>query len=142
MVSKLYKSQTTKLHSPKIHLIELITFLIRNPDQHFNFSKPNTKTLQKSIWNFHFFLNLQIHYLDEHDINGFIVQVNTDPLLQCTTMTETYNSGSKSNSCFTAGIHYLKADDRITIKDIETNRYSIFKPEKSFFGLMKVGAVP
>lgn len=84
----------------------------------------------------------QIHYLDDHDINGFIVQVNTQPLLQCTTMTETYGSTSKSNSCFTAGIHYLREEDRIMIKDIETNRYSIFKPEKSFFGLMKVGAVP
>jgi hypothetical protein len=54
-------------------------------------------------------------------------------------MTETYAAGSKSNSCFTAGVNYLKENDRIVIKDIETNRYSIFKPEKSFFGLMKIG---
>lgn len=86
-----------------------------------------------------FILFSQIHYLDEHDINGYVVQVNTTPFLQCTTMTETQHAGSKSNSCFTAGITQLKENDRILVKDIETNRYSIFRPEKSFFGLMKIG---
>lgn len=83
----------------------------------------------------------QIHYLDEHDINGYVVQVNTTPFLQCTTMTETRSGGSKSNSCFTAGITQLKENDRILVRDIETNRYSIFKPEKSFFGLMRIGEI-
>jgi eiger protein len=87
-----------------------------------------------------YYIYAQIHYLDVHDINGFLVQINSEPFLQCTTMTETHgSSSSKSNTCFTGGITHLKENDRILIKDIETNRYSIFRPEKSFFGLMRIG---
>lgn len=85
-----------------------------------------------------YYVYAQIHYIDEHDINSFSLNINSTPFLQCTTMTETYNSGSKSNSCFTAGVTYLKENDRVLIRDVEVNRYSIFKPEKSFFGLMKL----
>ncbi|CAG7728385.1 unnamed protein product [Allacma fusca] len=85
-----------------------------------------------------YYVYAQIHYIDDHDINSFTVNINSTPFLQCTTMTETYNGGSKSNTCFTAGVTLLKENDRIFIKDVEQNRYSIFKEEKSFFGLMKL----
>ncbi|ODN01895.1 Ectodysplasin-A [Orchesella cincta] len=105
-------------------------------EKNFVLNKNGVLTVKKSGL---YYVYAQIHYLDEHDINGYIVQVNTTPFLQCTTMTETNNAGSKSNSCFTAGITHLKENDRLIVKDIEANRYSIFKPEKSFFGLMKIG---
>lgn len=76
-------------------------------------------------------INPQIHYHDEQQ-NSFIVDVNGAPLLQCTTQ-------NGSNSCFTAGLHELKRGDRIVIKNVGVDRFSIYKPEKSFFGLVKVG---
>jgi len=57
-------------------------------------------------------------------------------------MSETYGPGAKSNSCFTGGVHSLKEGDKVVIKDVETNRYSIFKPDKSFFGLMRIAGSP
>lgn len=73
----------------------------------------------------------QIHYHDDQD-NSFIVDVNGSPLLQCTTK-------AGSNSCFTAGLTKLHGGDRILIKNIGIDRFSIYKPEKSFFGLVKLG---
>jgi len=75
-------------------------------------------------------------------MNGYNVLVNTEPLLQCTTMTETHYGGSKSNTCYTGGMTMLSSGDRILIKDVETHRYSIFKPEKSFFGLVRMASLP
>jgi len=59
------------------------------------------------------------------------VEINGTPLLQCT-------SKQEFNSCYTAGLTLLKENDKVVIKNIGENIFSIFKPEKSFFGLMKV----
>jgi len=76
----------------------------------------------------------QIHYQDEQE-NSFKVEVNDVPLLQCTTT-------QQSNSCFTAGLAHLKVNDKIVIKNVGIDRFSIYKPEKSFFGLMRIGNTP
>jgi len=91
-------------------------------------SKDGVVTVQKGGL---FHIYAQIHYHDEQQ-NSFIVDVNGAPLLQCTTQ-------NGSNSCFTAGLHELKKGDRIVIKNVGVDRFSIYKPEKSFFGLVKVG---
>ncbi|XP_071441279.1 protein eiger [Hetaerina americana] len=84
-----------------------------------------------------YFVYAQVYYLDDHDINGFLVLVNETPVLQCTTMTHG-GVGTKANTCFTGGMVELHAGDTVLLRDVEALRYSIFEPEKSFFGLFRV----
>ena len=50
-----------------------------------------------------YYIYAQINYLDEHDVNAFQILHNDDPLLLCTTMTNTGRSHtiSKANTCYT-----------------------------------------
>ncbi|XP_015587440.1 uncharacterized protein LOC107264080 [Cephus cinctus] len=79
----------------------------------------------------------QIHYLDEHDENGFHMLVNGVPVLQC--MVYSPGVGHKSRSCFSAQVTYLQANDRLVIKEVGPARYTLFQRDKSFFGLVKLG---
>jgi len=77
-----------------------------------------------------YYLYAQIHYHDEN-VEGFKLEINEKPILQCT-------SKQEFNSCFTAGLTRINENDKIVVKNIGENIFSIFKPEKSFFGLMRV----
>ncbi|XP_024871103.1 uncharacterized protein LOC112454116 isoform X1 [Temnothorax curvispinosus] len=79
----------------------------------------------------------QIHYLDEHDENGFHMLVNGKPILQC--MVYSPGMGHKSRSCFSAQVTVLQAGDHLILKDIGSARYTLFQHDKSFFGLVKIG---
>lgn len=49
----------------------------------------------------------------------------------------------KKNSCYTGGLLYLDVGDHVSIKEIDNlERYSMFEPYKSYFGLFKVFDVP
>ncbi|XP_063976580.1 protein eiger isoform X2 [Diachasmimorpha longicaudata] len=79
----------------------------------------------------------QIHYLDEHDENGFHLLVNGQPILQC--MVYSPGNGHKSRSCFSAQVTYLLSGDRVVLKEVGPARYTLFQADKSFFGLAKLG---
>ncbi|XP_014481838.1 PREDICTED: uncharacterized protein LOC106748119 isoform X2 [Dinoponera quadriceps] len=79
----------------------------------------------------------QIHYVDEHDDNGFHLLVNGEPILQC--MVHTPGAGHKSRSCFSAQVTYLQAGDRLVLKEVGAAKYALFHREKSFLGLVKLG---
>ncbi|XP_011875018.1 PREDICTED: uncharacterized protein LOC105565988 isoform X2 [Vollenhovia emeryi] len=79
----------------------------------------------------------QIHYLDEHDENGFHMLVNGKPILQC--MIYSPGMGHKSRSCYSSQVTLLQAGDHLVLKDIGSARYTLFQHDKSFFGLVKVG---
>ncbi|XP_072763207.1 uncharacterized protein Egr isoform X2 [Anoplolepis gracilipes] len=79
----------------------------------------------------------QVHYLDEHDENGFRLLVNGRSILQC--MVYSPGMGHKSRSCFSAQVTVLQAGDHLVLKDIGSARYTLFQPDKSFFGLVKLG---
>lgn len=79
----------------------------------------------------------QIHYLDEHDENGFRLLVNGRPILQC--MLYSPGLGHKSRSCFSAQVTVLQTGDHLVLKDIGSTRYTLFQHDKSFFGLVKLG---
>lgn len=79
----------------------------------------------------------QIHYLDEHDENGFRLLVNDRSILQC--MVYSPGRGHKSRSCFSTQVTVLQAGDHVVLKDIGTARYTLFQRDKSFFGLVKLG---
>lgn len=50
-------------------------------NKHFTLSKNGKLTVQESGL---YLAYAQIHYLDEHDENGFHMMVNNEPILQCT----------------------------------------------------------
>ncbi|XP_046475487.1 uncharacterized protein egr isoform X1 [Neodiprion pinetum] len=79
----------------------------------------------------------QIHYLDRHDENGFRVLVNNESILQC--MVYSPGTEHKSRSCFSAQAALLQAGDRVVLKDVGEERYTLFQHDKSFFGLVKLG---
>ncbi|GFG39251.1 hypothetical protein Cfor_00727, partial [Coptotermes formosanus] len=89
-----------------------------------------------------YYLYAQIYYVDEHDVNGFRVYLNDTPVLHCTTMT-VHSSGeqkrAKSNTCHTSAAVYIATGDKISVRDVDGLRYSLFEPAKSFFGLIKLG---
>jgi len=72
----------------------------------------------------------QIHYHDNQP-NSFVVEVNGEPVLQCSTVTGL-------SSCFTSGMSRLKSWDRVVVKNVGVDRFSIYTPEKSFFGFVKL----
>ncbi|EZA54727.1 protein PFC0760c isoform X2 [Ooceraea biroi] len=81
----------------------------------------------------------QIHYLDEHDENGFHLLVNDRPVLQC--MVYSPGVGHKSRSCFSAQVIVVQPGDRLLLKEVGSERYTLFQHDKSFFGMVKLGEV-
>jgi len=85
-----------------------------------------------------YYIYAQINYLDEHDVNAFQIYVNDSPFLLCTTMTHTPTPTTKANSCYTGGVSFLEKGDKVLIKNLEENRFSVMLSSHSFFGLVQV----
>lgn len=84
----------------------------------------------------------QIYFSDEHDENSYRVFKNMDEIiLQCTVTAPSTEKLTKGNTCFTAGVTYLDAEDTISITDLSDERYSLFEQGKSFYGLIKLGDI-
>ncbi|KAK2588514.1 hypothetical protein KPH14_001090 [Odynerus spinipes] len=105
-----------------------------NMDRHFALASDGRLTVNEAGL---YLVYAQIHYLDEHDENGFHLLVNGRPVLQCTIFSP--GVGHKSRSCFSAQVTILHAGDILVLKDIGINRYTLFQHDKSFFGLAKLG---
>lgn len=54
-------------------------------------------------------------------------------------MTHSQQRVTKSNTCHTSGVAYLRNGDTIHLNDLGNHRYTLFEPAKSFFGLIKMG---
>ena len=54
---------------------------------------------------------------------------------------QVYSPGDehKSRSCFSAQATMLQSGDRLVLKEVGLARYTLFQPDKSFFGLVKLG---
>ena len=52
-------------------------------------------------------------YADEHDTNGYHIEHNNRVAYQCTTMTHTMSRVTKTNTCYTSGLLFLKNGDVI-----------------------------
>ncbi|KAG6447042.1 protein eiger [Manduca sexta] len=86
----------------------------------------------------------QIYYLDSHDIISWVLH-RTNPeldgretLLQCAQSSHTSEPMDKPNSCFSASALFLKAGDRLAVRNTGGDRHSLMQPEKSFIGLIKL----
>lgn len=84
----------------------------------------------------------KVFYSDDHDVNGFTIELNNNVRYQCTTMTHTTSRVTKINSCYTSGLINLKNGDKIQLRDIGNHRSVMLEPSKSFFGLIKINMVP
>lgn len=62
---------------------------------------------------------------------------NEQHLLQCVTTVISDGSRLKASTCYTAGLVYLQSGDRIRVHDM-LRHYALMRPERSFFGLMRL----
>lgn len=83
-------------------------------------------------------MSLKVSYSDVHDTNGYVISHNNEAQFQCTTMTHTTTRVTKTNSCFTSGMLYIRNGDKIHIEDIGTRRTVLLEPSKSYFGMYKI----
>lgn len=87
---------------------------------------------------------VQIYYLDSHDVISWVLQrTNVDiegreTILQCAQSSHSVERIDKPNSCFSASALFLKAGDRLAVRNTGGDRHSLMQPEKSFIGLVKL----
>lgn len=86
----------------------------------------------------------QIYYLDSHDVISWVLH-RTNPeidgretILQCAQSAHSTDHTDKPNSCFSAAALFLKAGDRLAVRNTGGDRHSLMQPEKSFIGLVKL----
>lgn len=60
---------------------------------------------------------------------------NDQKIFGCTT---TRHRDTQSDSCYTGGVTYFNSKDILSIKGLDSERFIILDPVKSFFGLFKV----
>ncbi|XP_060849582.1 protein eiger [Rhopalosiphum padi] len=83
-----------------------------------------------------YFVYAQIYYSDKHDINGYYVMKNEEKVLGCTSTR--YQDTQSSDSCYTGGLIYFNANDNLSIRGLDSERFIILDPVKSFFGLFRI----
>lgn len=87
---------------------------------------------------------VQIYYLDSHDIISWVLHRTNaymderETLLQCAQSSHSVEPQDKPNSCFSASALFLKAGDRLAVRNTGGDRHSLMQPEKSFIGLVKL----
>ncbi|XP_026319631.1 uncharacterized protein LOC113230091 [Hyposmocoma kahamanoa] len=87
---------------------------------------------------------VQIYYLDSHDVISWVLhRTNSEiegreTLLQCAQSSHSIDPMDKPNSCFSAAALFLKAGDKLAVRNTGGDRHSIMQPEKSFIGLVKL----
>lgn len=87
---------------------------------------------------------VQIYYLDNHDIISWVLHRTNaeiegrETILQCAQSTHSTDHSDKPNSCFSAAALFLKAGDRLAVRNTGGDRHSLMQPEKSFIGLVKL----
>ncbi|CAG9581758.1 unnamed protein product [Danaus chrysippus] len=91
-----------------------------------------------------YFVYVQIYYLDSHDVISWVLHrtgaysEGRDTLLQCAQSSHSAERLDKPNSCFSAAALFLRAGDRLAVRNTGGDRHSLMQPEKSFIGLVKL----
>merc|ERR1712110_872665 len=76
-----------------------------------------------------YFIYAQINYVDSQDVNAFQILVNDSEWLRHTT---------KVNTCYTGGVRFLEAGDRVMVRNTDNDRYVVMLPSHSFFGIVQM----
>ncbi|CAH1245630.1 EDA [Branchiostoma lanceolatum] len=90
-----------------------------------------------------YFVYSQVYYYDgSHAFLSHIIRGSgeEEPFLQC--IQSPVNESRKYNTCFTAGVFHLDADDRIVVKLQQENGVVDMSPDTTFFGLIKIAGPP
>ncbi|XP_053663748.1 protein eiger [Anopheles marshallii] len=86
-----------------------------------------------------YYVYAQVTYSNEYDTNGFKVLVGDKKHLSCSV----HSRGENTNTCFTAGITEIpNHSTTIAIEDVDHGRQHVMYPEKTFFGVFKIGRLP
>merc|ERR1711971_797707 len=85
-----------------------------------------------------YFIYAQVNYVDSQDVNAFQILVNDSEWLMCTTMTHTPGHTTKVNTCYTGGVRFLEAGDRVMVRNTDNDRYVVMLPSHSFFGIIQM----
>ncbi|XP_003247539.2 protein eiger-like [Acyrthosiphon pisum] len=103
-----------------------------NTSNHFIMKNGQVEIIKPGLY----FVYAQIYYSDTHDINGYYVMKNDEKILGCTSTR--HQDTQASDSCYTAGLIYFNSKDNLSIRGLDTHRFIILDPVKSFFGLFRI----
>ncbi|KAL4131623.1 hypothetical protein QTP88_008912 [Uroleucon formosanum] len=103
-----------------------------NNANHFIMKNGKVEVLKPGLY----FVYAQIYYSDKHDINGYYVMKNDEKILGCTSTR--HQDTQSSDSCYTGGLIYFSSKDNLSIRGLDSDRFIILDPVRSFFGLFRV----
>lgn len=86
-----------------------------------------------------YYIYAQVTYDNVHSMNGFKVIIDGEKHMSCTV----HAQGENTNTCFTAAISEIEnPDTKLHVEDVDHSRNHIMSPEKTFFGVFKIGRMP
>ncbi|KAL6463135.1 hypothetical protein MHYP_G00275260 [Metynnis hypsauchen] len=87
-----------------------------------------------------YFIYSQVYYLNFTDIASYEVMIDKDPFLRCTRSIET--GQRKFNTCYTAGVCWLRAKQRISIRMVYEDTSISMSNHTTFLGSIRLGEAP
>ncbi|KAI4889314.1 hypothetical protein NFI96_001737 [Prochilodus magdalenae] len=84
--------------------------------------------------------HVQVYYLNFTDIASYEVMIDKDPFLRCTRSIET--GQRKFNTCYTAGVCWLRAKQRISIRMVYEDTSISMSNHTTFLGSIRLGEAP
>ncbi|XP_060768241.1 ectodysplasin-A isoform X2 [Neoarius graeffei] len=87
-----------------------------------------------------YFIYSQVYFLNFTDIASYEVMIDKDPFLRCTRSIET--GQRKFNTCYTAGVCWLRAKQRISIRMVYDDTSISMTNHTTFLGSIRLGEAP
>ncbi|KAF4073454.1 hypothetical protein AMELA_G00258980 [Ameiurus melas] len=87
-----------------------------------------------------YFIYSQVYFLNFTDIASYEVMIDKDPFLRCTRSIET--GQRKFNTCYTAGVCWLRARQRISIRMVYDDTSISMTNHTTFLGSIRLGEAP
>ncbi|XP_060768242.1 ectodysplasin-A isoform X3 [Neoarius graeffei] len=83
---------------------------------------------------------VEVYFLNFTDIASYEVMIDKDPFLRCTRSIET--GQRKFNTCYTAGVCWLRAKQRISIRMVYDDTSISMTNHTTFLGSIRLGEAP
>lgn len=130
-----------RMYHPKGHIKDWkIDSTVSLSEQNFNLEQGRLRVKKSGL----FFVYAQIYYSTKEDTSGFNILLNENITMRCITtgvsteqMTGTHTTAP--NSCFSAKLMRIQQNDTLSIKETQGERFTIFEPSRSFFGMYRLG---
>ncbi|XP_055687140.1 protein eiger isoform X2 [Lutzomyia longipalpis] len=153
-----YEGDESKYRLLTPHHYKKDNALLHHVTGNYDYWKPSTWAVEAGMENYFtleeggvtvkesgvYLIYAQIYYNDKRDSYSFTIRRNGNPILLCEVTSRNDHSHSNhdtqnKNTCYTSGVAFLQADDRIQVKSGENQHYVLFHPHTSFFGLIRLG---